>query len=36
MNRDTVVNVEKACLNILQGSNVYLDVVKTIFATSPE
>jgi hypothetical protein len=36
VNRDTVVNVEKACFNIRQGSNVCHDVVKAIFATFPE
>jgi len=36
MNRDTVANVEKAGFNIRRVSNIYLDVVKTIFATSPE
>jgi len=36
MNRDTVANVEKAGFNVRQVSNVYLDVVKTIIATSPE
>ena len=36
MNRDTVVNVEKAGFEIRQVNNVYLDVVKTIIATSPE
>jgi ubiquinone/menaquinone biosynthesis C-methylase UbiE len=36
MNRDTVVNVEKAGFRIRQVNNIYLDVVKTIIATSPE
>jgi len=36
MNRDTVANVEKAGFEILQVNNVYLDVVKTIIAKSPE
>ena len=35
MNRDTVVNVEKAGFEIQQVNNVYLDVVKTIIATAP-
>jgi ubiquinone/menaquinone biosynthesis C-methylase UbiE len=35
MNRNTVANVEKAGFEIRQVSNVYLDVVKTIIATSP-
>jgi len=35
MNRDTVVNVEKAGFEIQQVNNIYLDVVKTIVATSP-
>ena len=35
MNRDTVANVEKAGFEIRQVDNVYLDVVKTIIATSP-
>jgi ubiquinone/menaquinone biosynthesis C-methylase UbiE len=34
MNRDTVANVEKAGFEICQVDNVYLDVVKTIIATS--
>lgn len=36
MNRDTVSNVEKAGYEILQVNNVYLDVVKTIIARSPD
>ena len=36
MNRDTVANVEKAGFEILQVKNIYLDVVKTISARSPE
>jgi len=35
MNRDTVGNVEKAGFEILQVTNIYLDVVKTIIARSP-
>jgi ubiquinone/menaquinone biosynthesis C-methylase UbiE len=35
MNRDTVVNVEKAGFEIQQVNNIYLDVVKTIIARSP-
>jgi len=35
MNRDTVANVEKAGFEIQQVNNIYLDVVKTIIATSP-
>jgi ubiquinone/menaquinone biosynthesis C-methylase UbiE len=35
MNRDTVANVRKAGFEILQVNNIYLDVVKTIIATSP-
>lgn len=35
MNRDTVTNVEKAGFEIQQVNNIYLDVVKTIIATSP-
>lgn len=35
MNRDTVGNVAKAGFNIVQVRNIYLDVVKTIIATSP-
>jgi len=34
MNRDTVSNVVKAGLEILQVNNIYLDVVKTIIARS--
>jgi ubiquinone/menaquinone biosynthesis C-methylase UbiE len=34
MNRDTLANVEKAGFEIRQVNNVYLDVVKTIIATS--
>jgi ubiquinone/menaquinone biosynthesis C-methylase UbiE len=36
MNRDTVANVEKAGFEIRQVDNIYLDVVKTIVATSPK
>jgi ubiquinone/menaquinone biosynthesis C-methylase UbiE len=36
MNRDTVANVKQAGFEIRQVNNVYLDVVKTIVATSPE
>ena len=36
MNRDTVANVRKAGFDIKQVNNIYLDVVKTIIATSPE
>lgn len=35
MNRDTVANVEKACFEIKQVNNVYLDVVRVIIARSP-
>ena len=35
MNRDTVANVKKAGFEIQQVNNIYLDVVKTIIATSP-
>jgi ubiquinone/menaquinone biosynthesis C-methylase UbiE len=35
MNRDTVANVERAGFEIHQINNIYLDVVKTIIATSP-
>ena len=35
MNRDTVANVRKAGFEIQQVNNIYLDVVKTIIATSP-
>jgi ubiquinone/menaquinone biosynthesis C-methylase UbiE len=35
MNRDTVANVQKAGFEIRQVNNIYLDVVKTIIATSP-
>ena len=35
MNRDTVANVRKAGFEIRQVNNLYLDVVKTIIATSP-
>jgi hypothetical protein len=35
MNRDTVANVRKAGFEIRQVNNIYLDVVKTIIATSP-
>jgi ubiquinone/menaquinone biosynthesis C-methylase UbiE len=35
MNRDTVANVAKAGFEIRQINNVYLDVVKTIIASSP-
>jgi ubiquinone/menaquinone biosynthesis C-methylase UbiE len=35
MNRDTVTNVKKAGFEIQQVNNIYLDVVKTIIATSP-
>ena len=35
MNRDTVANVKKAGFEIKQVNNIYLDVVKTIIATSP-
>jgi ubiquinone/menaquinone biosynthesis C-methylase UbiE len=36
MNRDTVANVEKAGFEIREVNNIYLDVVKTIVATTPE
>jgi ubiquinone/menaquinone biosynthesis C-methylase UbiE len=35
MNRDTLANVERAGFEIQQVNNIYLDVVKTIIATSP-
>ncbi len=35
MNRDTVANVREAGFEIRQVNNIYLDVVKTIIATSP-
>ena len=35
MNRDTVANVCQADFEIRQVNNIYLDVVKTIVATSP-
>jgi len=35
MNRDTVANVKRAGFEIQQVNNIYLDVVKTIIATSP-
>jgi len=35
MNRDTVANVEKACFEIKQVNNLYLDVVRVIIARSP-
>jgi ubiquinone/menaquinone biosynthesis C-methylase UbiE len=35
MNRDTVVNVQKAGFEIQKVNNIYLDVVKTIVARSP-
>ena len=35
MNRDTVANVQTAGFEIREVTNIYLDVVKTIIATSP-
>jgi ubiquinone/menaquinone biosynthesis C-methylase UbiE len=35
MNRDTVANVRRGGFEIRQVNNIYLDVVKTIIATSP-
>ncbi|MGD2137833.1 MAG: class I SAM-dependent methyltransferase [Gammaproteobacteria bacterium] len=35
MNRDTVANVARAGYDVRQVRNIYLDVVKTIVATSP-
>jgi len=35
LNRDTVSNVEKAGFRIKQVSNIYLDIVKTIYAVKP-
>lgn len=36
MNRDTVSNVEKAGFNITRVENIYMDVVRTISAVSPQ
>jgi hypothetical protein len=33
--RDTVGNVEKAGFQVVQVRNIYLDIVRTIFAVSP-
>ena len=35
VNRDTPANVEKAGFEIRRVHNVYLDVVRTIYATAP-
>jgi ubiquinone/menaquinone biosynthesis C-methylase UbiE len=34
--RDTVGNVEKAGFQVIQVRNIYLDIVRTIFAVSPK
>ena len=35
MNRDTVENVRQAGFDVIEVENIFLDVVKTIFARKP-